>query len=260
MGYRKTRPPARYNPRGLRLRVRKRPPLSDSHAALRRPYRRGFLKKKLGSQRAPMDGVCYDAFLEALKAHASLSACRLHRIYYYDAPPLEDLLSEPLGGGGGNLATTDLSRQNKALLGRPRETPFVSLRLGELAFRGWRLSKRRLSDNSATTAAIVVRAADLQPDIQQKGVDMRIGLDIASLTLKRHVDIVVLVTGDSNLIPAMKFARREGARLFLAPLGHGIKPGFKEHADLNWTTLSRPNFPRKCRQSHSQPSIPSRPK
>ena len=200
----------------------------------------GFLKKKLGSQRAPMDSVRFDTFLETLKAHASLSACRLHRIYYYDAPPLEDLLTKPLGGGKVNLATTNLSRENKALLDRLRETPFVSLRLGELAFRGWRLSKARLSDNGATTTTITVRAADLQPDIQQKGVDMRIGLDIASLTLKRHVDVIVLVTGDSDFIPAMKFARREGAQLFLAPLGHGIKPGLKEHADLILDNIELP--------------------
>ncbi len=46
----------------------------------------------------------------------------------------------------------------------------------------------------------------LRPDIRQKGVDMRIGLDIASLTLKQQVQVVVLVTADSDFIPAMKFA------------------------------------------------------
>ena len=61
---------------------------------------------------------------------------------------------------------------------------------------------------------------------------MRIGLDIASLTLKHHVQVVVLVTADSDFIPAMKFARREGAQLFLMTLGHGIKDEMREHADL----------------------------
>ena len=61
---------------------------------------------------------------------------------------------------------------------------------------------------------------------------MRIGLDIASLTLKHHVQIVVLVTADSDFIPAMKFARREGAQLFLVTLGHGIRDEMREHADL----------------------------
>ncbi len=42
----------------------------------------------------------------------------------------------------------------------------------------------------------------------------------------------MLVAGDSDFVPAMKFARREGAQLFLAPLGHGIKEPMREHADL----------------------------
>ena len=61
---------------------------------------------------------------------------------------------------------------------------------------------------------------------------MRIGMDIASLTLKKLVQVIVLVTGDSDFIPAMKFARREGTQLFLAPIGHRIKDAMHEHADI----------------------------
>ena len=61
---------------------------------------------------------------------------------------------------------------------------------------------------------------------------MRIGLDIASLTLKRQVDVIVLVTGDSDFVAAMKFARREGAQLFLVHLGHGVREALIEHSDL----------------------------
>ena len=60
---------------------------------------------------------------------------------------------------------------------------------------------------------------------------MRIGLDIASLTLKKHVQVIVLVTGDSDFVPAMKFARREGAQLFLVYLGHDIKDSLIQHSD-----------------------------
>ena len=59
---------------------------------------------------------------------------------------------------------------------------------------------------------------------------MRIGLDIASLTLKKHV-IIVLVTGDSDFVPAMKFARREGAQLFLVALGSQVTDDVREHCD-----------------------------
>lgn len=79
---------------------------------------------------------------------------------------------------------------------------------------------------------MTLAATDLEPNIQQKGVDMRIGLDIASLTMKRHADVIVLVSGDSDFVPAMKFARREGAQLFLVTLGHGVRAEMLEHADL----------------------------
>ena len=65
------------------------------------------------------------------------------------------------------------------------------------------------------------------------GPDMRIGLDIASLALKRLVFTVVIVTGDSDLVPAMRFARREGLRVLLDTLGsRSVRPELKIHADL----------------------------
>ena len=74
-------------------------------------------------------------------------------------------------------------------------------------------------------------ANDLAHDIEQKGVDLRIGLDVASLAVKRIVDTLILVTVDNDLVPAMKFARREGARVFLDAMGHGVQRSLKEHAD-----------------------------
>lgn len=37
----------------------------------------------------------------------------------------------------------------------------------------------------------------------------RATLDIAAIILKGHADVFVLVAGDSDFVPAMKFARRE---------------------------------------------------
>ena len=61
---------------------------------------------------------------------------------------------------------------------------------------------------------------------------MKIGLDVAWLSSKRIVDRIVLVTGDSDFIPAMKFARREGVQVILVTMGHKlIKRELLEHAD-----------------------------
>lgn len=59
---------------------------------------------------------------------------------------------------------------------------------------------------------------DLSYDVSQKGADIKFGIDIASLAYKRLVDRIVLITGDSDFVPAAKLARREGLDVVLDPL------------------------------------------
>ncbi len=66
----------------------------------------------------------------------------------------------------------------------------------------------------------------------QKGVDIKIGLDLAWIALKRVVDVIVLVTGDSDFVAVMKFARKEGLKVILSPMGHSVRRELKAHADL----------------------------
>jgi len=72
---------------------------------------------------------------------------------------------------------------------------------------------------------------DVNFGLRQKGVDMRIGLDIASMTLKHQVDTLVLVTGDSDFVPAAKLARREGVEFLLDPLWQQVSDELNEHVD-----------------------------
>jgi uncharacterized LabA/DUF88 family protein len=184
---------------------------------------------KLGSQARPMTATEVSRFLQRLKAHEALVNLALHRICWYDAQPLQSSARRPLRGGRVDLRATRQALDSKTLLRDLCALPNVSIRKGELVFRGWRVRHGRLSEHEQQ---VTLAAADLEPNIQQKGVDMRIGLDIASLTMKRHADVIVLVSGDSDFVPAMKFARREGAQVFLVTFGHGIRPEMLEHADL----------------------------
>lgn len=61
---------------------------------------------------------------------------------------------------------------------------------------------------------------------------MRIGIDISWLAMRRLVTTLVVVTGDSDFIPVFKLARREGVRVYLETLGHGVRHELKAHADL----------------------------
>ena len=97
--------------------------------------------------------------------------------------------------------------------------------------QGWEIGRAAVHQLVCGTKKSV-DAKDVIPKIQQKGVDMRIGLDIASLALKRIVSAIVVVSGDSDLVPAMKLARREGLRVYLDSLGNRrIRPELKKHAD-----------------------------
>jgi uncharacterized LabA/DUF88 family protein len=189
----------------------------------------GFLRRKLGTSSKPVDAAAISAFASSVGRLPCLAGRRLHRIYFYDSRPLEGSEQTPLQGAAVDFGSSKTATRNKSLHAALCREPFFALRFGDLALEGWRLKNRVLRRD---ISRVEITADDLEPNIRQKGVDMRIGLDIASLTLKKHAQVIVLATGDSDFIPAMKFARREGAQLVLLTLGHGVRDGLREHADL----------------------------
>jgi hypothetical protein len=59
----------------------------------------GFLRCKLGTSRSPVDAVKISSFAEQVIALPCVSGMHLHRIYFYDAKPLEGASTVPLEGG-----------------------------------------------------------------------------------------------------------------------------------------------------------------
>jgi uncharacterized LabA/DUF88 family protein len=197
----------------------------------------GFLKRKLGSEDDPITSQKVCDFTSAILSQPELKKIPLHRIYYYDAEPLDAKKLKPLTGGKAcgeifNFSESRLYESNKRLLDELKRMPFFAVRLGECHFRGWNVKPAKLDPKNIANQ-ITISACDLLPNVQQKGVDMKIGLDISSLSLKNQVDLIVLVAGDSDFIPAMKFARREGKQIFLFTLGHRVRPEIFGHADVS---------------------------
>jgi uncharacterized LabA/DUF88 family protein len=85
-----------------------------------------------------------------------------------------------------------------------------------------------------------LKEEDVFYDISQKGVDMKMGLDIASLAYKKLVSRIILVTGDSDFVPAAKLARREGIDVILDPMWQVVSPLLFEHVDGIYSTCSKP--------------------
>lgn len=191
----------------------------------------GFVKKKLNRrlQRFPqvsdIVGVC-----DQLLAHERLANSQLFRIYYYDAPPYEGHAANPISGNSVDFSNTPQAKQNRALIDSLELEPDFAVRRGEIIQTGWKLGSAALRSLGATSRS--VSGQDLVPDMTQKGVDIRIGLDMAWISLQRVASTLVLVTGDSDFIPVMKFARREGLRVYLEPLGHSVRRELKAHADF----------------------------
>ena len=82
---------------------------------------------------------------------------------------------------------------------------------------------------------------DFTATIRQKGVDMRMGLDMASIAIKKQANIIVLVTGDEDFVPAAKLVRREGCQIILDPMWQNVNPNLFEHIDGLDTAFYRDN-------------------
>jgi len=218
----------------------------------------GFVKKKLEETSHHFPTVPEVAALcAAILAKPSLAGKELFRIYYYDAPPFEGIANHPLTGIRVNYSNTPVANQNKSLIDSLELEPDFAVRRGMLKISGWKLGRAALlrlgraarglapapvilAPGAAAPAPPPIPAAppvytvqpgDFVPNMQQKGVDMRIGLDIAWIALKRLAEVLVLVTGDSDFVPVMKFARKEGMRVFLEHMGHPVSRDIKAHAD-----------------------------
>ena len=185
------------------------------------------LYSKIGRKYPSVEDVVSE--INSLRSHPLVKNFELLRSYYYDAMPATGRIAHPLTGIELNLAETPVYERNKAFLQRLELQPDISLRTGELSPHGYKLNYRALTDPNLSQRQL--KDDDFVPDIEQKGVDLRIGLDIARLSLKELVRTIVVVTGDSDLVPAFKFARREGVRVLLAHMGHGVKRELKAHTD-----------------------------
>ena len=68
---------------------------------------------------------------------------------------------------------------------------------------------------------------------------MRIGVDIASLAEQGNVNQIIMISGDSDFVPAAKYARRQGIDFILDPMWSAITPSLNEHVDGIASAISR---------------------
>lgn len=153
----------------------------------------------------------------------------LFRVYYYDARPFAGKAVHP-DGSSVNFSETDQFASRTRYLEEISLLDGFAFRSGELKFRGWRIDPRSLAQHFADSEPLPRHT--VAPNLSQKGVDIKIGLDIAWLATRNVVDRIILFTGDTDFVPAMKYARREGVQVVLAALSdRKIRKELREHSD-----------------------------
>ncbi len=193
----------------------------------------GFLTKKLYEKlggHPTADDIIADC--DRLRNIPQVADYELLRIYYYDAYPSAETVKRPVSGHAFNLGDTQRFRTSQSLYDQLVLKPNFALRMGEvrLSPHKWRIKPGVAKKLIQTPRDLV--DADFDLDLSQKGVDMRVGMDMARFALKELVRTIIVVTGDSDFVPAFKFIRREGVKIILEPMGHSVRVELRQHSDI----------------------------
>lgn len=177
----------------------------------------GFLRVKCGQA-----GKQYNpAFIENFAQLCKLQDEEILRVLYYDCAPYSGTVKLPVTGSSHTFAGSDKWLEDLA------RRDLFAVRRGVLKFRGYKPKQTPVNQTAQLTDA------DFVADFEQKGVDMRIGLDIATYSANRCVDRIVLVSNDTDCVPAMKHGRKTGLQIVLVALPNSnVAPELLMHADF----------------------------
>ena len=194
----------------------------------------GFVTKRLGKQlKRPPTAQDIDDLVKKILQDPNLSGKVLFRVFFYDSPPFQEKKTHPISRASVDYSKSATFKRNTAFFKDLDLTPNFAVRRGTLLWRGWKLTPKAVSNLLSSGARPLVQT-DVVEDFEQKQVDIKLGLDIAWIALKGIAKSMVVVTGDSDLVPALKFARKEGVRVFLHTLGMGVgtREELRVHVDV----------------------------
>lgn len=202
-------------------------------------------RNKDGSDPAVVARTLHEMCLGHLTQRDGTEQHDLYRIFVYDCPPLLKKAETPVGKSPIDFSGTPTAKFRLQFHTELKCLRKVALRLGRLQdTKNWRLKPpvlRALLNGERAFDSLT--DADFVYDTRQKGTDMRIGLDIASVSYKKQADQMILVSADADFVPAAKLARREGIDFILDPMWSTIAPDLHEHVDGLRSTCPRPLVP-----------------
>lgn len=199
------------------------------------------VKRTRGSPPHSAETVAKCVWDTAVK-HLDRKQDELYRILVYDCRPFHKKVHNPITGKSIDFSKSTQAKFRKELCDQLKQKRKLALRLGDLQDgKRWQFHERAVKALLSGEMDISkVSESDVYYDLKQKGVDIKIGIDIASLALKKLVDRIVLITGDADFVPAAKLARREGVDIVLDPLWNPISSDLHEHIDGLHTVWKKP--------------------
>jgi uncharacterized LabA/DUF88 family protein len=154
------------------------------------------------------------------RRHLLEESREFYRVFFYDCSPLTKRVHTPLGHKSIDFSKSVEAVFRLQLHSEIRKQRKVAVRLGRLNDTSrWRLTEKATDRLIADPKNFQATDDDFDIDTKQKGVDMRMGLDVASLAFKGQVDQIVMVAADGDFVPAAKLARREGIDVILDRMG-----------------------------------------
>ena len=184
----------------------------------------------------------HEMALDHLRQKGDADRRDLYRIFVYDCPPLTKKAQFPNSGKPIDFSKSPTAIFRNGFHQELRCLRKVALRLGRLQDRkAWRINPARMHALLRKQIRFEeLSDEDFVYEVNQKGTDMRIGLDIASVAYKKQADQIVLVAEDSDFVPAAKLARREGVDFILDPMWSPIAEDLHEHIDGLRSTCPKP--------------------
>lgn len=128
-----------------------------------------------------------DQYAADMAFHYALD--HLYRIFFYDCPPLQKKMHHPVTKKCIDFAKSDRGRWRLAFHEALKEKRKVALRLGVVddANCAWTITPAKIKELYTHKITIDdLQEQDYSLIQHQKGVDMRIGIDIASVAYKKE--------------------------------------------------------------------------
>lgn len=157
----------------------------------------------------------------------------LFRIFFYDSPCVGEKVILPMSRTQVDISKTREGQFKHAFHRQLQRKRKLALRLGEpLEVDQWRLREDAQADLLGRRIAVEeLQDDDFVPVGNPRGIELRIGVDLASLAYKRQVQQVVLITGDGFFAAGAELVRHEGIDIVLDPMWQNIPEEVFTHID-----------------------------